>query len=199
MTGSNPVQHAKDPITALREHAAAEICSVVIYQKAGGASAERVIEPTHLLPGFEAILIRGIQREPDSGVRLLEPASLVVVSPSELRRSVPAHTFVAEDLDRLQRSVRRAATDAEGRLATYVDAVRRVMSDLTIDEEEAEHIEAQREKLGISLPEMRAAHAVVFSEILRAFACDWVIDASEEEQIERALRCLDDLGWAPQT
>jgi hypothetical protein len=152
-----------------------------------------------LLPGFEAILIRGIQREPGSGVRLLEPGSLIVVSPSELRRSVPAHAFVSEDLHRLQQSVKRATSDAEARLATYVDAVRRVMSDLTIDDEEAEYIETQRETLGISLPEMRAAHAVVFSEILRAFSCDWVIDASEEEQIERALRCLDDLGWAPQT
>jgi hypothetical protein len=199
MTGSNPVQHAKDPIAALREHAATGVCSVVIYRKAGGASAERVIEPTHLLPGFEAILIRGIQREPRSGVRLLEPGSLVVVSPSELLRSVPADAFVSEDLDHLLQSVKRAASDAEARLANYVDAVRRVMSDLTIDDEEAEHIEIQREMLGISLPEMRAAHAVVFSEILRAFSCDWVIDASEEEQIERALRCLDDLGWAPQT
>jgi hypothetical protein len=199
MTGSESFQRAMDPIAALREHAAAGVCSVVIYRKSGGASAERVIEPTHLLPGFEAILIRGIQRDPDSGVRLLEPTSLFVVSPSELRRSVPAHAFVAEDLDRLQQSVKRAATAAEARLATYVDAVRRVMSDLTIDGEEVEHIETRREMLGISLPEMRAAHAVVFSEILRAFSCDWVIDASEEEQIERALRCLDELGWAPQT
>jgi len=100
---------------------------------------------------------------------------------------------VAKDLDLTETALREWVHRAN------VDAVRRVMSDLTIDGEEVEHIETQREMLGISLPEMRAAHAVVFSEILRAFSCDWVLDASEEEQIERALRCLDELGWAPQT
>jgi hypothetical protein len=133
------------------------------------------------------------------GMRLLSPAGLVVVAPSDIRRSVSSAAFVSEDLAKLQSAVHRASTAAEQRIASYVSAVRRVISDLTLEDDEAVFIEQERERLGVSLSEMRAAHAVVFGELLRAFSSDWAIDASEEEQLERALRCLDELGWAPQT
>jgi hypothetical protein len=199
MSCGNQVSEESGSISLLRSHALSGICSVIRYQKGCGKAVERVIEPTHLIPGFDSVMIRGLQREPSMGMRLLSPAGLVVVAPSDIRRSVSSAAFVSEDLAKLQSAVHRASTAAEQRIASYVSAVRRVISDLTLEDDEAVFIEQERERLGVSLSEMRAAHAVVFGELLRAFSSDWAIDASEEEQLERALRCLDELGWAPQT
>ena len=107
------------------------------------------------------------------GMRLLSPAGLVVVAPSDIRRSVSSAAFVSEDLAKLQSAVHRGSTAAEQRIASYVSAVRRVISDLTLEDDEADFIEQERERLGVSLSEMRAAHAVVFGELLRAFSSDW--------------------------
>ena len=199
MTESDGISQAIGAIEALRTHAVAGFCSVIQYRKGFGEPVLRVVEPTHALPGFAAIVIRGLQHEPDPGLRLLAPDRLTVVAASERPRTRPIQPFVTEDLALLASLVRRPAGTDDGRVTSYIAAVRQVIADLTIEDGEVEFIEGERERLRVSLSEMRAAHAIVFGEILGAFARDFDIDAAEEEQIERALRCLDELGWAPQT
>lgn len=193
------IQECEEAIEALKAHARMGVCSIVEYSKDSGSSVLRTVEPTRVLAGCDSVLLRAIQHDPARGVRIFATASLRVTGVSAVPRVRDGSEFLRQNVRAIWELVERPRRRDEARIYEYVSAVRRVLADLTLEGDEVERTEALRRRLGISLSEMRAAHAIVFSELIGAFALDLEFDAAEEEQVERAIRCLDDLGWAPQT
>jgi hypothetical protein len=189
----------REAVTQLRQHARDGYCSEIDYVKGAGQRSRRVIEPTHFVAGVASVMLRSVQHSPETGLRVFAPERIVVISRSKTRRTRPSDAFLAAELRDPDTDTDRAGPRPGPRVGEYINIVREVLVDLTVDADEIREVDAARARLSLSLAEVRAAHAIVFGEILHAFACDLHLDSSEEEQLERALRGLDDLGWAPQT
>ena len=82
-------------------------------------------------------------------------------------------------------------------LGTYWDALRTVLADLQITEEELEYVTSERIRLGLKEEQVRVLHARAFASAIAQFAKDQWIDDQEVEKLRRLHNCLARLGWAP--
>ena len=82
-------------------------------------------------------------------------------------------------------------------MATYWDALKDVVSDLTISEEELFEIIQIRNNLGLSKKRVRALHARIFASAISQFCDDQELDESELMKLRKLYHCLSHLGWAP--
>ena len=83
------------------------------------------------------------------------------------------------------------------RLAEYWEALKIVISDLVVTDEELRHLAIRRDQLGLTPTQVRSLHARVFAGLLADAACDHAIDEPEAERIARLADCLSSLGWRP--
>ncbi|HEU0067866.1 MAG TPA: hypothetical protein VFQ26_01215 [Nitrospiraceae bacterium] len=98
------------------------------------------------------------------------------------------------------RSARVAATAVDPErvaLAAYWDALKAVLTDLDVTDAEAAEVASERERLGLSVEQVRSQHARVYASVIQQFAADKRIDDREARQLRRLQNCLSRLGWAP--
>lgn len=82
-------------------------------------------------------------------------------------------------------------------LAGYWDALKTVVADLEITDEEVEHVMQERKRLGLDEEQVRSIHAKVFASVIAQFTDDRRLDDAEVRKLNRLYRCLAKLGWAP--
>lgn len=82
-------------------------------------------------------------------------------------------------------------------IAAYWDALKTVLADLEVTDEEYDYIMAEREKHGLKIEEIRAMHARALTSVLTQFGADQWIDDREVQKLKKLYRCLASLGWAP--
>jgi DNA polymerase III, alpha subunit (gram-positive type) len=98
------------------------------------------------------------------------------------------------------RSKRAAAAPVDAErlaLAAYWDALKTVVADLDVTDEEAAEVASERERLGLSTEQVRSLHARIYASVIQQFAADRRIDDREARQLRRLQQCLSRLGWAP--
>lgn len=82
-------------------------------------------------------------------------------------------------------------------IAGYWDALKTVLADLTITDEELEYVQAERERGGLKEEQIRVLHARAFASVMSQFASDQWLDDREVKKLQRLRNCLARLGWAP--
>jgi len=79
----------------------------------------------------------------------------------------------------------------------YWEALKVVLADLTISEEELQSIVTERHRLNLSKEQIRVMHAKAFGSAIAHFSEDQWLDDSEVMKLRRLHDCLAVLGWAP--
>lgn len=81
--------------------------------------------------------------------------------------------------------------------ASYWDALKTVLSDLEITDEELDYVRAERMKGGLKDEQIRVLHARAFGSVMSQFTSDQWLDDREVRKLQKLHRCLSKLGWAP--
>ena len=79
----------------------------------------------------------------------------------------------------------------------YWDALKTVLADLEITDEEVEYVIQERNRLGLKREQVRVLHARAFVSVIAQFAEDKWLDDAEVRKLHRLHQCLSKLGWAP--
>jgi DNA polymerase-3 subunit epsilon len=113
----------------------------------------------------------------------------------------PPSAFSLSGCDRLCSRVghvREVAVDP-GRKAIreYWDAIKTVVADLEITDEELQYVVAERKRLGLGKEQIRVVHARAFASAIAQFCDDEWLDDKELIKLRRLHQCLKTLGWAP--
>lgn len=82
-------------------------------------------------------------------------------------------------------------------IAAYFDTLKTVVADLDITDQELAYVLQERQRLGLSLGQVRSIHAKAFASVIAQFANDWFVDNLEMLKLQRLHQCLSKLGWAP--
>lgn len=82
-------------------------------------------------------------------------------------------------------------------LGAYWDALRTVVADLEITEDEMEYMVNERRRLGLKEEQVRVLHARAFTSAITQFIDDQWLDDQEAMKLQRLHNCLAQLGWAP--
>jgi DNA polymerase-3 subunit epsilon len=90
-----------------------------------------------------------------------------------------------------------AADPLRAAFAAYWDAIKTVVADLEITDDEVAYVVQERKRLGLTAAQIRFIHAKVFASIIARFAEDKDIDDRETRKLRRLRQCLSRLGWAP--
>jgi len=87
----------------------------------------------------------------------------------------------------------------ESRVAmrSYWDALKAVICDLEITEEEIRYLREKERQLGLRPEQIRVLHARAFVSAIAQFVDDEWLDDRECRILRRLHRCLSQLGWAP--
>jgi DNA polymerase-3 subunit epsilon len=81
--------------------------------------------------------------------------------------------------------------------AAYWDALKTVLADLDITDEEMAHVQNERHRGGLKDEQIRVLHARAFASVIAQFASDQWLDDREVGKLRRLHGCLAALGWAP--
>ena len=112
------------------------------------------------------------------------PTSLHLTPTRILRsRSVSSQTF--------------QATRTQHPMAAYFDTLKTVVADLEITDQELALVLQERQRLGLSLGQVRSIHAKAFASVIAKFSDDGYLDNLEMLKLQRLYQCLSKLGWAP--
>jgi len=79
----------------------------------------------------------------------------------------------------------------------YWDALRTILADLDITEQELKYVLDIRRKIKLPKEKIRMLHAKVFSAGIAQFIDDKSLDDKEVLKLRRLFKCLSKLGWAP--
>lgn len=82
-------------------------------------------------------------------------------------------------------------------IGSYWDALKTVLADLEITDEELSHVLAERERTGLKPEQIRVLHAKAFASATSQFAADQWLDDREVRKLRLLHACLAQLGWAP--
>lgn len=82
-------------------------------------------------------------------------------------------------------------------LHSYWEALKAVLCDLEVTDDEMAYLAAKQEELGLTTEEIRALHARAFSTVISQCIDDKVLDDRECITLRRLYRCLERLGYAP--
>ena len=81
--------------------------------------------------------------------------------------------------------------------AGYWDALKTVLADLEITDDELAYVLAERQRGGLTPEQVRVLHARAFASVMSQFAEDQWLDDREVRKLRRLHSCLAQLGWAP--
>lgn len=82
-------------------------------------------------------------------------------------------------------------------LRSYWEALKLVLSDLEISDDELNSIVDEQRRLGLEVEQIRSLHARAFANAITQFSDDRRIDDREARKLRKLYVCLDRLGWAP--
>lgn len=82
-------------------------------------------------------------------------------------------------------------------IAGYWDALKSVLADLEITDEEMAYVMSHRQQGGLQDEQVRVLHARAFASVMAQFSGDCWIDDREMHKLRRLHQCLAKLGWAP--
>lgn len=82
-------------------------------------------------------------------------------------------------------------------VAAYWDALKTVLSDLQITDDELAYVLAERQRGGLKEEQIRVLHARAFASVMSQYASDQWLDDREAKKLRRLHNCLGLLGWAP--
>lgn len=82
-------------------------------------------------------------------------------------------------------------------ISEYWDALKIVLADLKITDEEFDYIIAIRKKIKLPKEKIRMLHAKAFSSVICQCIDDKWLDDKEVLKLKRLSQCLSKLGWAP--
>ncbi len=91
----------------------------------------------------------------------------------------------------------QAIDDTKHRVQEYWDALRTVVADLEVTDEEVEYVVQERKRLGLPKERLRVMHARAFASVISQFIGDQWLDDREVLKLRRLRQCLSKLGWAP--
>jgi len=105
-------------------------------------------------------------------------------------------------LNRTPRTVSRAGYTAaidpvRQAITAYWDALKVVLADLEISDEEVAFVLAERQKGELKEEQIRVLHARAFASVMAQFTSDQWLDDREARKLRRLHDCLRKLGWAP--
>lgn len=100
-------------------------------------------------------------------------------------------------LSRVARVKTGQTAPTEHPVAAYFDALKAVVADLDITDQELSYVIQERQRLGLTLGQVRSIHAKAFASVITQFANDWYVDNMEVLKLQRLHQCLSKLGWAP--
>lgn len=80
---------------------------------------------------------------------------------------------------------------------SYWEALKVVLEDLDVSDEELVFMQQERERTGLAFEQVMALHAKAFASVINQVASDKWIEAREARALRRLYRCLTKLGWAP--
>jgi DNA polymerase-3 subunit epsilon len=100
-------------------------------------------------------------------------------------------------LSRSRTPVAEAVDDTKRRTQDYWDALRSVLADLEVTEDEIAYVLEERRRLKLPKETVRLLHARAFTSVLAQFTNDQWLDDKETVRLRRLKRCLSRLGWAP--
>jgi hypothetical protein len=220
---SKPSRTPHDPVQAMIAITAGGHYCRIGYRRGGNSDVvTRVIEPRQLMDGPFGMRVRAMQIEPDEGVRTFSADLIAWVEPDtrtlppEARRtntfgqagfpSFGSRQPPAPKRDPLVGSAPRPSAPepvdapvgpawAQPWFAEYVGVVRECLLDLRIEQDEAAAVDATRQSLGLSDPQIRAAHAYLLGEELLGLAADGALSDTEEDYLTHFSICLGRLGW----
>ena len=195
-------KESSDPIPELMRITGLGFLSQIKYDKEDGrAASTRVIEPRSMAEGPSGLLIRTVQVRPKRGVRMFMVRRIVDVEETAEPLVSPNNQFCDGEVVMTGSSSAKDGGQASAFDAPwfieYADTVREAIDDYQVEGWELDRIERLKERLGLTLGQVRAVHAYIFAECLLAYAIDGDFDANEEEQLEQIADCLDELGWRP--
>ncbi len=82
-------------------------------------------------------------------------------------------------------------------IAEYWDAIATIVTELEITESKIEELRNERLRLGLTVEQIRWAHAKAFAIVTAQSTQDRSVDDREARRLERVYDCLSKLGWAP--
>jgi DNA polymerase-3 subunit epsilon len=82
-------------------------------------------------------------------------------------------------------------------LGEYWEALKTVVYDLQIDDEELAYMLSKRHSTQLADEQLRMLHARAFSTAITQFIDDEWLDQKESRKLARLHQCLSQLGWAP--
>jgi DNA polymerase-3 subunit epsilon len=82
-------------------------------------------------------------------------------------------------------------------VAAYWDALKTVLADLEVTDQELEYVLDERERGNLTEAQIRALHARAFASVITQFVGDRELDEGESRKLQRLHKCLAKLGWAP--
>lgn len=90
-----------------------------------------------------------------------------------------------------------APAPQHSRLHSYWEALKAVLCDLEVTEDEAAYLQRKKQELGLAIEEVRGLHARAFNNAIAQCIEDRWLDDSERQALRRLHQCLSKLGWAP--
>jgi DNA polymerase-3 subunit epsilon len=91
----------------------------------------------------------------------------------------------------------KARIDLNRALALYWDALKTVITDLSITDQELEYMHKLHQSSGLKKEHIRYMHARAFAAIISQFIEDRRMDDGECLKLKKLHQCLSALGWAP--
>lgn len=82
-------------------------------------------------------------------------------------------------------------------VASYWDALKSVIGDLEITDDELAFIQEEQQRGGLQPEQIRVLHARVFTSVVAQFTADQWLDDQEARRLRKLYVCLAKLGWAP--
>jgi hypothetical protein len=148
-----------------------------------GAMKERKIRTYKELTTLKSYkFIQSFGRDP-----LTPPAADSLKSTTRLKsRRIPV------EIESLPRVPSRQDT-----LHSYWEAIKTVIYDLEVSEEEIGYLNKKKKELDLMPEEVRGLHARAFADLISQCVEDKVLDDNECGKLRRLHQCLGKLGWAP--
>lgn len=98
---------------------------------------------------------------------------------------------------RVGHSIEAPADTTRSAVRQYWDALRTVLADLEITDDELRYVVEERNRLGLAKEQIRVLHARAFASVMSQFCDDQWLDDKETMKLRRLHKCLATLGWAP--
>jgi DNA polymerase-3 subunit epsilon len=126
--------------------------------------------------------IQSFEREP-----LTPPAADSLKSTTRVKsRRIPVEAEAAPTIPSRQDS-----------LHSYWEALKTVICDLQVTEEEISYLNKKKKELDLMPEEVRGLHARAFADLISQCVEDKVLDDNECNKLRQLHQCLSKLGWAP--